>query len=73
MAREVVLRKRWNAQRRVFASSIGVPQVLADSYPKGTLFECEQLASGQLVYTPVPQPPAAAAAPALATTNFSGG
>ena len=60
MAREVVLRKRWHPRRGVFASSLGVPQVMGDSYPKGTLFECEQLASGQLVYTPVPQPPARA-------------
>jgi hypothetical protein len=60
MGHVVVVRKRWHASRGVFASSLGVPQVMGDSYPKGTLFECEQLASGQLVYTPVRQPPAAA-------------
>jgi hypothetical protein len=73
MAQTVVLRKRWHPRRGVFASSIGVPQGMGDSYPKGTLFVVEQLADGRLVYTPVLQPPAAAAAPALARTNFSGG
>jgi hypothetical protein len=60
MSRTVVLRKHWRARRGVFVSSLGVPQVLAESYPKGLPFEVEQLASGQLVYTPVRQPPARA-------------
>jgi hypothetical protein len=60
MARTVVLRKRWHPRRGVFASSLGVPQVMGDSYPKGTLFEVRQTAAGQLVYTPVRQPPARA-------------
>jgi hypothetical protein len=59
MAQTVVLRKRWLPSRGVYASSLGVPQVLAESYPKGTLFNVEQQADGALVYRPTLQPPAA--------------
>jgi hypothetical protein len=56
----VVLRKHWLARRGVYASSIGLPEHVAMSYAKGQPFEVSQLASGQIVLTPVRQPPAAA-------------